>query len=50
LHHEVAEKYGKLKLQLKEKYEYDREAYTKGKTEFIKTVTKEARKELGKKY
>lgn len=48
LHPEIAKKYVKLKHQLKEKYEHDREAYKQGKTEFIKIVTKEARKELGK--
>lgn len=50
LHPEVAEEYGKLKIQLKEKYEQDREAYTRGKTDFIKAITGEARKELGKRY
>jgi len=46
LHPEIAGKYVQLKQQLKEKYEYDREAYTRGKTEFIKRVTNKARKEL----
>jgi hypothetical protein len=32
-----------LKLQLKEKYEFNREANTCGKTEFVKSVVKEAR-------
>lgn len=46
LHPEIAQEYGKLKLQLKEKYENDREAYTQGKTDFIRTITKKAREEL----
>jgi GrpB-like predicted nucleotidyltransferase (UPF0157 family) len=50
LHPEIAEKYGELKLQLKESYEHDREAYTQSKTEFIKVVTAEARKYLGIRY
>ena len=50
LHSDKAEEYGKLKLQLKEKYEYDREAYKQGKTEFIKGITSLARKEFGNKY
>ncbi len=48
LHPEVAKEYENLKLKLKEKYEYDREAYTSGKSEFIKAVTEKARKELQK--
>ena len=43
LHPDSARKYGELKLQLKEKYEFDREAYTRGKTEFIQSVIKKAR-------
>jgi len=49
LHPEVAKEYENLKLKLKEKYEYDREAYTWGKSEFIKEVTEKAKKELHKK-
>lgn len=48
LHPEVAKEYENLKLKLKEKYEYDREAYTWGKSEFIKEVTEKAKKELQK--
>ena len=44
LHPCFAEEYGNLKIQLKEKYQYDREGYTQGKTEFIKKITKQARK------
>lgn len=50
LHPEIAYKYQNLKLQLKEIYKYDREAYTQGKTNFITVITNDARKELGKKY
>ena len=44
LNHDIREEYGNLKIQLKEKYQYDREGYTQGKTEFIKKITKKARK------
>jgi GrpB-like predicted nucleotidyltransferase (UPF0157 family) len=47
-HPEIAEEYGKLKIQLKETYEFDREAYTRGKTKFIKKITRKARTELGR--
>ena len=30
------EEYGDLKIQLREKYQYDRDGYTNGKIEFIK--------------
>ncbi len=47
LHPEIAEEYGKLKLHLKEIYEFDRDGYTNAKSSFIKRITKQARKELG---
>lgn len=47
LHPEIAKEYEALKLTLKERHEFDREAYTRGKTEFIKAVTEKARNELG---
>ena len=50
LYPEIAEKYGELKLQLKEKYEFDREGYTSAKSCFIKNITDQARKEFGKRY
>lgn len=50
LHPEVAKEYGIVKRKLKDKFENDREAYTQGKTEFIKEITCQARKELGTKY
>lgn len=49
-HPEAAQEYGELKKSLKEKYKYDREAYTLGKTNFIRYITEQARKELGGKY
>jgi len=45
-HPNAVEEYGKLKLLLKEKYEFDRDAYTNAKTEFIKRITDKARKEM----
>ncbi len=50
LHPETAAEYEKLKLDLKEKYENDREAYTQGKTDFIRETNAKARKELGEKF
>jgi GrpB-like predicted nucleotidyltransferase (UPF0157 family) len=45
-HPKTAEEYGRLKLELKQKYEHDRDAYTNAKTEFIKRITALAREEL----
>lgn len=50
LHPETAKEYGKLKLELKEKYEHDREAYTQSKTDFINRVTLLAREKFERKY
>ena len=50
LYPKVAKTYGELKLQLKKKYEFDRDGYTSAKSEFIKSSTKQARKEFGKRY
>ena len=50
LYPKIAEKYGELKLLLKEKYEFDRDGYTSAKSCFIKNVTYQARKEFGKRY
>jgi len=49
-HRKVADEYGRLKIELKDKYEHNREAYTKGKTKFIQRVTEQARRKLGNKY
>ncbi len=43
-HPEVALVYGKLKIKLKNQFEPDRDAYTNGKTDFVKNVCKFARK------
>ena len=45
VHPETAGEYGRLKLELKKKYEYDREAYTEAKTNFIRRVNSLARQE-----
>lgn len=42
-HPVLAHEYGELKLKLKQVYEHDRDAYTKGKTEFIRQVIRLAR-------
>lgn len=47
-HTEVAEKYGKLKLKLQEKYEHNRDAYTHAKSKFIREITALAREEFKK--
>lgn len=41
----TAKEYERIKRKLAEKYKYDREAYTEGKTEFIKRITAKAKKE-----
>jgi len=49
-HPDTAEEYEKLKVELKNKFEHDREGYTNGKTDFIKRITLLAREEYsGKK-
>lgn len=50
IHPDIASEYANLKLILKEKFEYDRDAYTMAKTDFIKLHTKAAREEFGEKY
>lgn len=45
-HPEIAEEYAKLKLELKEKFEFDRDGYTAAKTDFIRKITKLAREEM----
>ncbi len=49
-HPEAAKKYAKVKLALKQRYEFDRDAYTEGKTAFCKEITLKARRSLGSKY
>ncbi|KUO76378.1 MAG: hypothetical protein APF77_06675 [Clostridia bacterium BRH_c25] len=49
-HPDVADKYGKLKVELQKKFKNDRDGYTFAKTGFIKEITVLARKEMGDKY
>jgi|GEM_PF-2589700 len=49
-HPDTVKEYGALKMQLKEKYEFDRDSYTAAKSDFIKNVTALARTELKGKY
>lgn len=49
-HPEEAEKYADLKRALKEKFEFNRDAYTEGKTEFIAAMTRRAREEMPDRY
>lgn len=49
-HPDVADKYGKLKVDLQKKSEHDRDGYTSAKTGFIKEFTILARKEMSGKY
>jgi len=49
-HPETAEEYGNLKLELKTIYQYDRDAYTRAKSDFINEINKLARKEFPDKY
>jgi GrpB-like predicted nucleotidyltransferase (UPF0157 family) len=45
-HPEIADEYGKLKVELQKKYEHDRDAYTNAKTDFIQRITRMARTAL----
>ncbi|NLK86958.1 MAG: GrpB family protein [Clostridiaceae bacterium] len=49
-HPETAAEYGRIKQSLKEEYEFDRDAYTKAKSEFINRVTDLARIEYKNRY
>ncbi len=49
-HKDIADEYGKLKLELKKKYEHDRDGYTNAKSDFIKKYTELAREEFKNKY
>lgn len=49
-HPDVARKYEALKCALQCQFEHDRDAYTQGKTQFVKKYTALARKELGHRY
>ncbi|MBS7007864.1 GrpB family protein [Anaerostipes sp.] len=49
-HKSTAEEYGKLKVGLQKRFEHDRDAYTRAKTDFVRQCTKKARKEFGDVY
>lgn len=49
-HPEIASKYADLKLQLKDKYEHNRDAYTDAKEEFVLAYSKLAKEEYGDRY
>jgi GrpB-like predicted nucleotidyltransferase (UPF0157 family) len=49
-HEDIAEEYGKLKLELLKEYKHNRDGYTEAKTKFIKKYTQKARKEFAGKY
>ena len=46
----VAAEYEAMKLRLWKKYEHDRDAYTAAKTDFIRRLTAEARRQYGNRY
>jgi len=49
-HPNVATEYEKLKLKLQKKHQYNRDEYTKAKTDFVKKYTKEAKTLYKDKY
>ncbi len=49
-HPEVANEYGELKIKLKEHYEYDRDAYTDAKGDFVRKYSERAREEFPNRY
>lgn len=49
-HPEAADEYGRLKLDLKKRYEFNRDAYTQAKSEFINKATTLARAEFKNRY
>lgn len=49
-HPDVAAKYAQLKLELKKKYQFNRDGYTAAKTDFIKQITELTREEMQNKY
>ena len=49
-HADVAKQYERMKLLLWKKHEYNRDAYTKSKTEFIQKYTQIAKEDYGKRY
>jgi len=49
-HSDAARRYEELKLQLKEQYEHNRDAYTDAKSGFVKEYTDKARQEYPQRY
>lgn len=49
-HPEVAKEYADLKMQLKEKYEHNRDAYTDAKEEFVSKYSEIAKIQYGERY
>lgn len=49
-HKEIAREYEKLKLEILDKYEHDRQGYTDAKSDFISKYTKKAKEEYGSRY
>lgn len=49
-HPEIAQAYERLKLSLWKRYEYDRDAYTESKSDFIRQYTEPAKREFNLKY
>lgn len=45
-HRDALKQYENLKKELAEKFEFDREAYTDGKSEFIQGIVKKAKEEM----
>lgn len=50
VHDDVAHEYGELKLSLLSEYKYNRDGYTRAKSDFILKYTKLAREEFGDRY
>lgn len=50
VHSDIAQQYGNVKKELKERFEYNRDAYTKEKTEFVNKYTKIAKIEFENKW
>ena len=49
-HPDAAKEYEAIKMELWKKYEHNRDAYTEGKSEFIKRWTAEGRRKFGGRY
>lgn len=49
-HEQIAKEYEAMKLQLWKQFEYDRDAYTNSKAEFVKKWTSEAKKAYPRRY